>query len=169
MIHYSCHPMRDLSHKFRQFIEITDGRDPDEYRGRLRQMLRMGMHCWIAEDNHRIVGTIGFMPKQGLTGWSRNVKMQEAARSKGIDPEKVQVRSLIYVHPEYQGQGIAHELEKRTNKTSRELGFRYRAAFAYDNELIYRWIHRHENAISLDMDDPAGTGLPVSVIPIDKP
>ena len=169
MIVYSYHPMQRLRHRFREMIDITGGRDPDEYRGRLRHMMQMGLHCWIAEDACRIVGSIGFMTEQGETGWSRNPDMRAAAEAKGIDPDTVQVRSLIYVHPDYRGRGIAHELEKRANATSRALGFRYRAAFAYDNELIYRWIHRHGNAIPLDMPDPTGTGFPATVVPIDKP
>ncbi|QGH74590.1 hypothetical protein DSS3PM1_00053 [Bacteriophage DSS3_PM1] len=165
---FSYHPLKDLRHRFRELIEITGGRDPVEYRTRLRQMMQMGLHLWIAEDNYRIVGSIGFMTEPGETGWTKSEAMKEAAIEKGIDPDTVQVRSLIYVHPDYRGKGLADELEKRANRTSLELGFKYRAAFAYDNEEIYKWIHRHGNAIDLLPEEPTGTGFPATLVPLDN-
>ncbi len=168
-IRYSYHDMTDIRHRFREMTKITGGRDQAEYRGRLHQMMEMGMSVWIAEQGGFIIGTIGFMTEPGETGWTKSEEMKAAARKKNIEPDTVQVRSLIYVHPDHRGKGIAHELEKRANATSRGLGFKYRAAFAYDNELIYRWIHRHGNAIDLGMDEPTGTGFPATVVPIDTP
>lgn len=165
---YSYHHLSDLRHRFRELASITGGRDQKEYRNaRIKMMQDMNSGIWIAEDQGKIIGSISFLLRDTPNGFNKDPDFVAAAVAKGVDPKTVQVRSLIYVHPDYRGQGIAHELELRANKTSRKLGFEYRAAFAYDTENIFNWIHRHGNAIDLEMMDP--TGYPRSLIPLNSP
>jgi len=167
MITYSYKPLTEMKHRFRELHEITGGeRDAAEYREYTIHMMNMGLNLWYAEERGRIIGTVGIMTRVGNTGYTKCAAMVQATEKLGIDPNKVQVRSMIYVDPAYRGKGLADTLEKKANRTSIDLGFEYRAAYAYQNELIYKWIHRHGNAIDLDTLEPTGTGFPATLVPL---
>lgn len=166
---YSHHGLVDLRHRFREITACAAGREPDEYRVYLRQMVEMGLKLCIAEHQGRIIGTLGYMTEPGRTGITRNRDFLSAIEAVGIDPNTVQLRALIYVAKEFRGQGIINELEARVNEVSLAHGFLYYAGFAYDSEEIFNWGHRHGDAVSLGMDDPMGSGLPVTLLPISRP
>ena len=163
--HYK--PLSKLKHRCRELVATTNGkREPNEYRNYISRMSFMGLHMCYAQAHGNIISTIGFMTEVGVTGFTKSEEMLAATKALNIDPTKVQVRSCIYTRKDYQRQGIADMLEKKANEISLKLGFEYRAAYAYQNEEIYNWIHRHGNAIDLNMLEPTGTGFPATLVPL---
>lgn len=162
---FICLELTDVRHRFSEMVKITGGRDAWEYRYHLRQMAELGMSVWLAERAGRIVGSIGFTTAPGQSGFTSSPEFAAASSAVGVSPDEVHVRSLIYVDPSCRGLGISNELEARVNETSRALGFGYYAAFAYETDEVFRWIHRRSGALELEIADPMGTGYPVTLVP----
>lgn len=163
---YTNHRLSKLRHRFRELEAITGGRDPAEYRGFLHSMAAAGLHIWIAEDKGRIVGSLGFTPDPGRLGFSIDPQLAAAVEAAGEDPAAVQVRTLIYVSPDYQGQGIASALEARADAQAAKRGCSHVLAYGFDNPEISAWLARHGTAIDLGVPDPSG--LPCFLVPIGQ-
>ncbi|QBR35416.1 GNAT family N-acetyltransferase [Leisingera sp. NJS201] len=161
---YSCHALSALRGRFRELAAITGGRDQAEYRQFLRSMAQAGLHVWIAEDKGRIAGSLGFTPEPGRLGVRIEPQLALAVEAAGQNMGAVQVRTLIYVSPEYRGHGIASALEARADEQAAQMGFRHVLAYGFDSPEISQWLARHGNAIELGVSDPSG--LPCFLVPI---
>lgn len=155
---YSRHTLRDIPHRFREFTAITDGRDPEEYIRNIRTFAHSPVDCWIAEREGHLVGTFAFYTQPKLPA---SVRDDNNLTGLGVNLETLHIRSLIYVHPDFRGQGIARELEARVDEDSAALGFQYHIVFHTDTDAIWEWLHRRSDATHFHLED----GRSASLIP----
>lgn len=163
-LQFAHYDLRMLRHRYREFSSLSEGSVHSEFKLALRQLAKSGLRVLIAEDKGRIVGSIGYMPTPDWKGFHTQPGFFEAVEAEGVDTKAVQVRTLIYVHPDYQGQGLASRMEAEVDTLSLELGFTHVAGFGYDAEDAYLWLSRRNNTLDLGVQDH--TGLPCILIPI---
>ena len=93
----------------------------------------MGARITTAMDGSVIAGMALSLPVHKLkTG-------KEYAEEIGLDPEKCVLRALIYVHPDYRGQGLSKVVEDAARKGDVAAGKKVKMFYGYETPEILAW------------------------------
>jgi GNAT superfamily N-acetyltransferase len=155
---YKQQPLLEMKHRFREIWKASGAvRSWADYKLQLLASADAGYHLYYAEEEGRITATLGFQIK-------KNALLKEEILKVGIDPEEVQmVRSLIYTHPDYRGQGIGSKLKALADEIAYAAGFRFRMTNGYETKEIYDWAMRNKGVIDLKVK---GKEYPSILIPM---
>lgn len=155
---YKQQPLSAMKHRFRELWKASGAaRGWGDYRLQLLEASDAGYQLFYAEEKGKIAATLGFqIVKTKL--------LKEEILKVGVDPEEVQmVRSLIYTHPDYRGQGIGSKLKSLADEVAYAAGFRFKMTNGYETKEIYDWAMRNKGVIDLKVK---GTEYPSILIPV---
>ncbi len=175
MIVYRTKPLIDLKHRYRELSNLAFNQtDKSAYRSRTRAFAENGFVITYAEEFGKIIGTIAhntvsreFIPATEDSDVSAELK------SLGIDPYKIAVTPMIYVHPDCQGRGVNSALYAKAMAYNYDLGYRFHGMHVYASKNVYEWTIRKEGAFELETEDPTPAHpcgkFPIVMIPINPP
>lgn len=101
----------------------------------IKAIIRKAIFFLVAEDNHKIVGFIGFHNRQDHTG-KQTIKWQNKQAKQVYPNKKISSTGQIEgIHPDYQSQGLGAKLITQIEKKLRKKGYKYAFVTIIDDPL----------------------------------
>jgi len=120
---------------------------------RLRYIALVGGVGHLAKDGGTLIGSYVTAP---LRAWQEGSHpyLRRAILSTGVDPEHVTLSSFIYVHPSYQGRGIAQQMRRNRNTYFNAAGFDYSLHYGAATADLHTWVSKQSpNKIKVPFED----------------
>lgn len=121
---------------------------------------RFDLYCCLARDDasdNKLAGMFGFgdisqyeILKRDKHTWVNT--MRDAIVAKGIDEDKVDAASAIYVHSDYKGQNLATTMMGKRATFQIARGITHSVSFSYESDDIKSWAANIVGAEAMGVD-----------------